>query len=165
MPGMYFTCKGEKTTFEDIRDDDNKMVGFEKHIHVLAWKLGVSAPIDIITGKKTGRRNHKTLEIEKEISSTSPLIFQALCRGEKIKEAKLTLHQTAQGGGEEVYYTISFEDCQFVEFDQWREHERSAADHGQLDHERFTMSFRKITHSEEIHKKMGDDDFSKLAST
>lgn len=75
-----------------------------------AFSWDIVSPRDHASGLPTGKRQHKPITFVKTIDKASPLLFQALCKGEHFKEVKLTMRRMGATGKPETYYTITLTD-------------------------------------------------------
>jgi len=73
----YMNITGE--TQGEIKGDVG-LVGREDSILVKRYGCSVSAAYDAASGLPSGKRQHRPIQILKEIDSATPLLFQALTR-------------------------------------------------------------------------------------
>ncbi|HEY4352609.1 MAG TPA: type VI secretion system tube protein TssD [Paraburkholderia sp.] len=104
-----------------LTDDGNTPIrggsevsGREGSIEVLSVTHGVDAPVDHQTGRLTGLHSHRPLTIEKEIDRSSPLLYQAVVRGQTLAGAVLRWYRTTEAGHEENYFTMSMKDVKIA---------------------------------------------------
>ena len=69
----------------------------------------VKRPIDATSGKSTGRRQHGTVKVWKEIDKATPILAQALYDGTKLQSANIRFWYAAPDGTENNYFTCSLE--------------------------------------------------------
>lgn len=80
-------------------------VGREGTIAVQSWDHIVEIPTDS-RGVVSGRRVHRPMVIAKEIDKSSPMLYQALCTGEKLNSVKLDWYRLDGAGEEELYFSV-----------------------------------------------------------
>jgi type VI secretion system secreted protein Hcp len=90
----------------------------EDTILVQAYKHCVDVPADE-HGLPTGRRVHRPLMITKEVDKSSPKLFQVLCSGERLSEAKLDWYRLDGTGDESLYFTVLLQNAQIVKIESW----------------------------------------------
>lgn len=90
----------------------------EDTILVQAYKHCVDLPADE-NGLPTGRRVHRPLMITKEVDKSSPKLFQVLCSGECLSEAKLDWYRLDGTGDESLYFTVLMQNAQIVKIESW----------------------------------------------
>ena len=100
----YLTLKGAKQG--DIKGSVTQK-GHEGQIMVQAYNHEIVNPIDAATGMPTGKRQHKTLTILKEVDRSSPLLYTALRTNENIEEFTLRFYAASPTGQETQYFTIT----------------------------------------------------------
>jgi len=72
---------------------------------ILGFQFGYQAPVDTSSGLPSGKRQHGTVTITKEVDSASPSLFKALVNNEVIKSVRIVL--TKAGGGESDTITLT----------------------------------------------------------
>jgi type VI secretion system secreted protein Hcp len=70
-------------------------------IEILSFHWGITNP-------ERGRARIENFQVVKSLDLASPLLFDAVCSGDHIKEAQFTLRKA--GGDQEDYYKIRMED-------------------------------------------------------
>jgi len=79
------------------------------------FDFGVEVKVDHATGKITGVREFKPLKVIKPVCKGSPIIFQKLCQGKKLKEAILSFYRhDPDKGDEQLYHTITLQDVSLI---------------------------------------------------
>ncbi len=91
-----------------------EQVGREGMSLVNAFEHEVRRPIDSATGKATGKRQHGTVKIWKEIDKASPILAQALYDGVKLQSAQARFWYAAPDGTENNYFTCTLEGVRIV---------------------------------------------------
>lgn len=156
MPA-HMTLKGEKQG--EIKGNCT-MKGREGTILVQAFNHEVHIPVDIQTGQSAGKRIHGAFRIIKEFDKASPMILQALCTGEHLKEVKLKFYRVSPKGTEEQYYTITLEDAVAVSVKPSMPNclDKSMSSFGHMEEVAFT--YRKASWRHEIDKTESQDDWA-----
>ncbi len=105
--------------FKD-RDGNNiegscEQVGREGMSLVNSFEHVVSRPINPRSGKATGRVQHNTVRIWKEIDKASPVLAQALYDGVKLESARIRFWYASPDGTETNYFTCDLEGVRIIE--------------------------------------------------
>ena len=100
-----------------LYDEDNKLVkgsvdvtGREGSIELTGIQHDLFMPCDDFTGAPAGTRQHEAYTFEKEIDSSSPLLYRALTSGRTLKKAELKFYRINYNGQEEEYFNVKLED-------------------------------------------------------
>lgn len=86
----------------------------EGSIELVGMCHEVSIPTDNATGNTTGTRKHEAYTFEKEIDSSSPLLYRALTTGRTLKKAEIKLYQINNNGFEQEYFSIVMDNVKVV---------------------------------------------------
>jgi type VI secretion system secreted protein Hcp len=70
-------------------------------------------------GISTGRRVHRPMTITKEIDCSTPMLYQALCTGERLTEVTLDWYRVEESGGQELYYTVYMQNVIISKLHPW----------------------------------------------
>lgn len=100
-------------------DGEAAKKGFEKHIELYSFSLGVANPttIGVGGGGGAGRASLSSFNFMKKTDSASPTIYQSCATGKHFPKVKVTLNK-ASGGKPLDYLTYEFEEC-FISSVQW----------------------------------------------
>jgi type VI secretion system secreted protein Hcp len=90
------------------------MKGREGTILVYAMDHDIHIPRDPQTGLASGKRIHGPLTVVKEYDKSSPLLYQALCTGEHMKNVTMKWYRIDAKGSEEHYFTHTLENAIIV---------------------------------------------------
>lgn len=155
MPA-HMTMKGEKQG--EIKGNCT-MKGREGTMLVQAFEQEIHIPHDIQTGLSSGKRVHGPFKVVKEFDKASPMIYQALCAGEHLKEVVLKFYRVSMKGTEEQYFTIKLEDAIAVSIRPWMPNclDKSMSSFGHMEEVAFT--YRKASWRHEIDKTEAQDDW------
>jgi len=82
--------------------------GREGKIEIIAVNHGLTSQRDLGTGQARGKREHKPIQVTKEVDRSTPRLYQALTRNELISEAVLEFYRPGQSAQEEQYYKVEF---------------------------------------------------------
>jgi len=132
--------------------------GHENEVMVQAFDHKILVPRDPQSGQPTGQRVHQPLTITKVYDKSSPLLYQALTTGERLK-AKIKWFRTSAAGMQEHYFTHELEDAIIVDIVA---HMPNCQDPGQAHFthlEDVSFSYRKITWTHEVAGTSGSDDW------
>lgn len=103
-----------------IMDDKNRKIDMEEAVEgrgaeVYEFNFEVDLPFDRSTSKVTGYRQYQPFSIVKSICKGTPIIFQKMCEGRKLKQAQIALFRHDPiDGVEKDYYQYIFEDVSIV---------------------------------------------------
>jgi type VI secretion system secreted protein Hcp len=77
-------------------------------IECTSFSWAVETPREGASSQVTGRRIHRPVAIVKRVDKSSPVLFKALCRNEKVDSAKFSFFRPNPSGNgeEEMYMTI-----------------------------------------------------------
>ena len=113
-PGNLTIIGSEQGEIEGSCDMDDR----DGTILVQAWNHVVEIPTDS-RGLTTGRRVHRPMVLTKEIDKSTPMLYQALCTGEKLTEVKLDWYRLDGAGDEELYFSILMENALISKINPW----------------------------------------------
>jgi type VI secretion system secreted protein Hcp len=85
--------------------------GHEDEILVEAFSHEVTVPTDPQSGQATGQRVHRPLVLTKVYDKCSPLLYRALCTGERLPNVEIKWYRTSTDGRQEHYFTTKLEDA------------------------------------------------------
>ena len=88
--------------------------GREGSIEIVGLSHSVSIPNDSNTGKLTGNRIHAPFSFDKEIDSSTPYLYKALCTGQTLKSAEIKYYRINDAGQEEEYFSTLLENVKVV---------------------------------------------------
>ncbi len=88
--------------------------GREGSIEIHSFSHGLSIPTDDYSGKITGPRIHRAMDIEKEFDSSSPYLYKAVSSGQTLKSAEIKWYRINYAGQEEEYFTMFLEAVRIV---------------------------------------------------
>jgi type VI secretion system secreted protein Hcp len=90
--------KGESTVVSNDRADT---------IEVLQYEHAVKSAREAATGMVTGRRQHEPIFVLKRIDKSSPVLFKALCKNERIDgKFEFCRPDPAGGGTTQMFFTV-----------------------------------------------------------
>jgi len=133
--------------------------GHEDQILVEAFDHTVTVPTDPQSGQPTGQRVHKPMVITKVFDKASPLLYEALTRGEMMTKIEIKWFRTSQDGRQEHYFTTLLEDAIVTNINARMP---NCQDPGQAHFthlEDISFSYRKITWTHEVSGTEGSDDW------
>jgi type VI secretion system secreted protein Hcp len=131
----------------------------KNEILVQAFNHEVLLPTDPQSGQPTGPRVHQKLSITKVFDKTSPLLYEALTRGEQLPVCLIKWYRTTQAGTQEHYFTMKLEDAIVVDIKAYMYTCQDPAN-GPFTHlEDVSFSYRKITWTHEVAGTEGSDDW------
>jgi type VI secretion system secreted protein Hcp len=161
----YLTVEGQtqgpitQGTFTEDSVGNIWQEAHEDEILVEAFNHTVQVPTDPQSGQPTGQRVHGPLTITKVFDKSSPLLFTALCAGEKLTKCLIKWYRTSADGQQEHYYTIELEDAIITGINGYMPNCQDPAKAHFTHLEDVSFSYRKITWTHEIAGTSGDDDW------
>jgi|HubBroStandDraft_1064217.scaffolds.fasta_scaffold45925_2 type VI secretion system secreted protein Hcp len=126
----------------------------------------VKSQYDAGIGSLVGRRQHSPLTIVREVDSSSPLLWQALCTNEALQSVDISVvRRPPSGGGEVVVSKISLTNATISKVNQFMP---PAKPHGHRpsgnlttnELERFDFTFQKITYTNVLGTTSASDDWT-----
>jgi len=107
----YMRITGE--TQGEIKGDVIQ-AGREDSILVKRYGYSVSDAYDAASGLPSGKRQHRPIQILKEIDSATPLLFNALTQNENLTSVEIRFWKPDSSGAEVQYYTIELVNAHIV---------------------------------------------------
>ena len=104
----------------ELKDESGEVIKMEEAVEgrnaeIYQYDFSIDIPVDKGTGKVTGIREYSPLKITKPIDQSSPVIFQKLTDGKKLKEATIAFYRHDPiSGAETLFYTVKFEDLTVI---------------------------------------------------
>lgn len=140
--------------YQSDHSDEVTVIAFDHHLFI---------PRDPQSGQPVGRRVHGPLVIRKRFDKASPMLYQALCTGERLTTVEIKWYRTTMEGTQEHYFTHKLEDALIVDIkgnmvlttdvsQDYRDHE-----------EEIWMTYRKIEWTHEVAGTSGSDDWRQEA--
>jgi type VI secretion system secreted protein Hcp len=133
--------------------------GHENETMVKAFSHNINIPRNTTTGQPTGQRTHNPMTVTKSFDKSSPLLFNALTKGETLTKVELKWYRTSYAGKPEHYFSIILEDAVIVDIDSYLESQEVAASNQVTPLEKIAFSYRKISWRHETASTSGEDDW------
>ena len=95
--------------------------GHENEALVKAFSHNIKIPRDPQSGQPSGQRTHQPLTVTKLFDKSSPLLFNALTKGETLTDVELKWYRTSYAGKPEHYFTMVLEDAVIVDIESGME--------------------------------------------
>jgi len=96
-----------------IYEEDGKLLkggvevkGREGSIELVGMQHDITLPTDNMNGAITGAHQHEAYTFEKEIDSSSPLLYRALTTGRTLAQAIFRYYRINYNGFEEEYFKV-----------------------------------------------------------
>ncbi len=124
-------------------EGDCEFEGREGTILVQSVDHVVEIPTDS-RGASTGRRVHRPLTVTKEIDSSTPMLYQALCTGERLTEVTLDWYRIDESGLEELYYVVYMENVIINRVRPWMPNALDGNNSGMRHMEDVSFTYEKI---------------------
>ena len=133
--------------------------GHENEALVKAFNHNIKIPRDPQSGQPSGQRVHEPFLITKLIDKSSPLLYNALTKGETLPTVELKWYRTSYAGKPEHYFSIILEDAVIVNIDMFMDMELDANKSQVSPLEVISFAYRKITWRHEVASTSGEDDW------
>ena len=121
------------------------MKGREGTIEVQQFDHEVYMPHDNNNGLPTGNAVHKALTVCKEFDKTSPKLYKALTRGERLKNVEIKWFRIKPDGKQEHYFTHKMEDAIIVSVKPYMKNRLDRAQEDYKHMEEVSFTYRKMT--------------------
>lgn len=132
--------------------------GHENEILVQAFDHNITIPTDPQSGQPSGQRVHRPLRVTKVFDKSSPLLYQALCTGEKLTTCELKWYRIHEGE-EQHYFTMKLEDAVAVDVQSYMPNCQDPSQ-AQFTHlEVWSFTYRAITWTHVVAGTQGSDDW------
>ena len=141
-----------------VGEDDQ--VGREGSSLIQSLDHRIDIPTDPNSGMPTGKRKHGPVVLTKRIDKASPLLYNALTKGEGLTVTiKWYRYVQGGGGGQVHYYSTLLEDSRIVWMKQWfpMTMDKTTSEFGHQ--EQLAITYRKITWTWEDGGVTGTDDW------
>lgn len=123
MNNIFLSIKGSSqglisdgvATSESV--GNNHVHNHENEILVKSFRFGASNYVNARSGRFLGQGRNKPLVITKMTDKSSPLLFNAITKGETLPEVVLQAYRTAYNGKHEHYLSITLKDALIVNID------------------------------------------------
>ena len=131
----------------------------ENEAFIKGFSHNISIPRDPQSGQPSGQRVHNPLVISKLIDKSSPLLYNALTKGETLTEVELKWYRTSYAGKPEHYFSLILEDAVIVNMDTYMDSEEGQTKTQVAPLEKVSFAYRKITWRHETASTSGEDDW------
>ena len=95
----------------------------------------------------------------KLIDKSSPLLYNALTKGETLKKVELKWYRTSYAGKPEHYYSMILEDAVITNMDASMESQETSSTNQVSPVEPVSFSYRKVSWRHETASTSGEDDW------
>ena len=131
----------------------------QNQVMVQAFKHNVTVPTDPQSGQPTGQRVHGQLTITKVYDKASPLLYEALTRGEMLTKCIIKWYRTSAAGTQEHYFTHKLTDAIIVDIHAYMPNCQDPGKAHFTHLEDVSFSYRKIDWTHEKCGTSGSDDW------
>ncbi|QKF81495.1 Hcp family type VI secretion system effector [Halarcobacter ebronensis] len=162
---IFITIKGStqglitQGTFTPESIGNSYQKGHEDEALIKGFSHNISIPRDPQSGQPSGQRVHEPFVISKLFDKSSPLLYNALTKGETLTEVELKWYRTSYAGKPEHYFSIVLEDAVIVNIDSFMDNEETLNKSQVAPLERVSFAYRKITWRHETASTSGEDDW------
>ena len=133
--------------------------GHENEAYIKGFKHNILIPRDPQSGQPSGQRVHAPLQITKLFDKSSPLLYNALTKGETLTEVELKWYRISYAGKPEHYFSILLEDAVIVDISSDMDIEEGLKTSQVAPYEKVSFAYRKITWRHETASTSGEDDW------
>jgi type VI secretion system secreted protein Hcp len=126
--------------------------GHENESLVKSVSHNIKIARDSKAGLPTGQRSHQPFVISKLIDKSSPLLYNAITKGETLPKVEIKWYRTGYNGKIENYFTTTLEDAVIVDI-------FSDIDIDGTPVERVSFAYRKVLWRHEKASTSGEDDW------
>ena len=126
----------------------------EDGIEIFGFGHNIVIPTDPQSGQPSGQRVHQPVRILKAVTKSSPLLNNALVTGERLTRVEIRFYRTNGSGQREHYYTILLEDATLINITT-----SASNSEGTVMQELLSMTYRKITWTNEVEGTSASDDW------
>jgi type VI secretion system secreted protein Hcp len=145
-----FTAESVGNIWQEAHQDEVLVNAFEHEVVI---------PRDPQSGQPSGQRVHKPVIITKVYDKSSPLLYQALCTGERLPKVDIKWYRTAVAGTQEHYFTHVLTDAVIVDISAEMPNCQDPGMAHFTHLEKVAMTYRKITWTHEVSGTTGEDDW------
>jgi type VI secretion system secreted protein Hcp len=133
--------------------------GHETEVTIMGFEHEILIPKDPQSGQPTGQRVHRPVAVRKIFDKSSPLLYNALCSGERLTKVEIKWYRTSMEGRQEHYFTHVLTDAMLtnVRSEMKAVNIREFEDTGH--EEVWEMTYRKIEWTHEVAGTSGSDDW------
>ncbi|MFJ3369550.1 Hcp family type VI secretion system effector [Pseudomonas sp. NPDC086251] len=150
LTDQAFTAESVGNIYQEDHQDKVMVQGFSHEVTI---------PRDPQSGQPTGQRVHKPLVITKVFDKASPLLLEALCKGEVMEIVEIQWYRTSTVGTQELYYTTTLLDAVIVHIKDYMHNCQDPANSHFTHLQDVHFSYRAITWEHQISRSMGADDW------
>lgn len=133
--------------------------GHENEALVKAFNHNIKIPRDPQSGQPSGQRMHNPFVVTKLVDKATPLIYNALTKGETLPKVELKWYRTSYAGKPEHYFSLILEDAIIIDVNSRMEIEMDATKSQVAPLEEISFSYRKISWRHEVASTSGEDDW------
>jgi len=133
--------------------------GHENEALIKSFSHKISIPRDPQSGQPSGQRVHAPLVFSKLFDKCSPLLYNALTKGETLTEVELKWYRISYAGKPEHFFTIVLEDAVIVDISSSLDNEEDVSTSQVAPLEHVSLAYRKITWRHETASTSGEDDW------
>lgn len=145
-----FTPESVGNVYQDGHQNETLVKGFSHNIKI---------PRDPNSGQPSGQRSHQPMVVTKLFDKSSPLLYNALTKGETLTNVELKWYRTSYTGKPEHYFSVVLEDAVIVDIQASMDAELGLTVTDVAPLENVSFSYRKITWRHETASTSGEDDW------
>lgn len=155
MPSpVWLTLTGEEEIAEDASGEDSlggmSVAAHEGEIQVLGVDQNIHLPTDPNSGQPSGAPINDGITVLKFIDKASPLLLDAMTKGQVFESGELKYYRTAPTGEQEHYFTQEFENIVISDIEVQMPNCLDPKNENYTHMEKVTLRYEKATFTHEI---------------
>lgn len=131
-------------TYSDGIKGSNSKKGRADTSVVTEFSHEVYSPVDTQTGRISGARVHRAVELVKEMDTASASLYQAACTGQTLGELKIDWYRINPAGQEEVYFTHTLTNVKVASVEQMLPNTKDPTKEQQTHLEKLRLLYEQI---------------------
>ncbi len=119
--------------------------GREGSIEVISLEHQIISPRDPASGLPTGKRQHGTVKITKELDKSSPLLHQAMTNNENLTNVTIQFWRPNGATGQEIqHYTVTLINASVSSIRLWKPNTKDPSAASSPDMEEIQFTYQRI---------------------
>ena len=135
--------------------------GHEDEILVQEIEHNIETPTDPQSGQPAGQRVHRPFTFTATLNKATPMLYQALTKGETLSKVKVKWYCTSADGQQEHFFTTKLHDATIVNISTVLPHVQNPHNAGYTQLIKVSMAYREIFWSHVISGTEASDDWRK----
>jgi len=123
----------------------SEVLNREGAIEVQSFTHGLSVPFDGNTGRLMSTRIHQTMGIVKEFDNSTPYLYRAVAKNEKLQKAIIKWYRINSAGVEEEFLNMAMEGLRLININPHMHNFKLANGQSSAPTESIGLGYQKIT--------------------